>query len=106
LLLESKFQLFCLQSFCAVFFCFWERIGGRFLAAFGAFAAAATAAAFGNCKGPIFYICKVCGITSALEKVLFFGYVFFGGGVGFFWVIVIKLLSVGKRVFFFFFFFV
>jgi hypothetical protein len=50
LLLESKFQLFCLQSFCAVF-CFWERIGGRFLAAFGAFAAAA---AFGNCKGQFF----------------------------------------------------
>jgi hypothetical protein len=59
----------------------------------------------GICKGPIFYICKVCGITSALEKVLFFGYVFFGEGVGFFWVIVIKLLSVGKLVFFFFFFF-
>jgi hypothetical protein len=107
-----KISTFLFTEFLCSFFCFWERIGGRFLAAFGAFAAAATAAAFGNCKGPIFYICKVCGITSALEKVLFFGYVFFGGGVGFFWVIVIKLLSVGKRVlllllfFFFFFFFV
>lgn len=59
------------------FFCFWERIGGRFLAAFGAFGAFA-AAAFGNCKGQSFYICKVCGMTSALETVWFFG-----GVVGF-----------------------
>jgi hypothetical protein len=79
--LNQNFNFFVYRVFLQ-FFCFWERIGGRFLAAFGAFAAAA--AAFWNCKEPIFYICKVCGITSALEKVLFFGYVFLGGGMGFF----------------------
>ncbi len=44
-----KISTFLFAEFLCSFFCFWERIGGRFLAAFGAFAAAAAAAAaFGN----------------------------------------------------------